>query len=76
MEHRLHGSGISESEMVDEFEEPNQPRASHGEVDQGTEADMTSYVEPAPYAARLRMIILLSLACWAALIAGAALVFG
>ena len=55
--------------MVDNYEEPNPPRASHDDTDNGADADMTGHVEPRPFAVRLRMIILLSLICWMLLIA-------
>jgi hypothetical protein len=59
--------------MVDDVEEPMQPQAS-GDV-KGVEAEMT-YAERPSYPARLRMIILLSLICWALAIAGVAWVAG
>ena len=61
--------------MVDNFEEPRQSRASE-DVDHSVEADMISHVETTSYAARLRMIILLSLICWALVIAGVAWIAG
>ena len=75
MEHRLHGSEVSEAAMVDDFEESKPPRASE-DVDQGVDADMIAYAETRSYGARLRMIILLSMMAWALVIAGAALIAG
>lgn len=75
MDHKLRGAEVSESAMVDNFEEPNQTRASE-DVDQSAETDMITYVETTSYAARLRIIILLSLVCWALVIGGAVWVAG
>lgn len=75
MEHRLRGAEVSEAEMVDNFEEPNQTLASE-DVDQGAETDMITYIETPSFAARLRMIILLSLICWALVIGGAVWIAG
>ena len=75
MDHRLLGAEVSETAIVDNFEEPKQTRTSE-DVDQSAETDMITYVETTSYAARLRMIILLSLICWALVIAGVAWVAG
>lgn len=68
---RLQRSEVSETAMVDNFEEPKQPRASE-DVDHGEETNMISRVETSSFAARLRMIILLSLVSWALVIAAVA----
>lgn len=73
MEHRLRGSEVSEAAMVDNVEESKPPRASE-DVDHPVEPDMIAYAESQPFGARLRMIILLSLICWAMVIAGVALI--
>ena len=75
MERTLQGPEVSETAMVDNFEEPNQSRASE-DVDHGAATDMITHVETTSYATRLRMIILLSLICWALVIAGVAWVAG
>lgn len=75
MEHRLRGSEVSQAAMVDNIEESKPPRASE-DVDHSAELDMIAYVETRSYGARLRMIILLSLICWALVIAGVALIAG
>ena len=46
------------------------------EDDQGAPADMINQIEIEPFAERLRMIIALSLICWAVLLAMLALVLG
>ena len=75
MEHKLQGWGVVEATMVDSFEEPKPPQASE-EDDQGAPADMINQIEIKPFAERLRMIIALSLICWAVLLAMLALVLG
>lgn len=75
MEERSQGLEVSEAEMVDDFDESKPPLAS-GDVDQGVETDMIAHVETRSYGARLRMIILLSLLCWALVIAGVAAIAG
>lgn len=75
MDHRLLGAEVSDTRMVDNFEEPKQNRTS-GDVDQGAETEMITYIETNSYAARLRMIILLSLICWVLVIAGVAWIAG
>ncbi len=62
--------------MVENFEEATPSRASIEGGDQGVEADMITHIENPSFAARLRMIILLSLICWALAIAGAVLIVG
>lgn len=75
MDQRLSGAEVSESAMVDNVEEPKQTRASE-DVDQSSETEMIIYAETTSYAARLRMIILLSLICWALVAGGAVWVAG
>ena len=75
MEHKLHGLEASEAAMIDDFEESNPARASES-VDHDVETDMIAYAQTRSYGTRLRMIILLSLICWALVIAGVALVAG
>lgn len=75
VEQRLQGSEVSETVMVDNVEESKPPRASE-DVDHDVDADMPTHAETQSYGARLRMIILLSLACWALIIAGVAAIAG
>jgi hypothetical protein len=67
------GLGTSAAAMVDKFEETN-PSQTSEDVDQDAEAKMTSIAETKPFAVQLRMIILLSLICWAVFILGGALI--
>ena len=67
---RLKGSA-SDGPMVDDFEQPTQLRESPC-GDAGGAA--IEHVDRKPYAARLRMIILLSLLCWAVLLGVVALI--
>lgn len=67
---RLKGSA-SDGPMVDDFEDPTQLRQSPF-GDAGGAA--ISHVERKPYAARVRMIIVLSLLCWAVLLGSVALI--
>ena len=76
MEHKLPRWRAVEAAMVDNFEEPKSPQASAEDDDQGVPADMINQVEIKPFAERLRMIIALSLICWALLLAVLALVLG
>lgn len=75
MEHKLQGWEVVETAMVDNFEEPKQPQASQEDDEPGVEADMISQIEIKPFAERLRMIIALSLICWAVVLAVLALIF-
>lgn len=76
MEDLAQGSEKSDGAMVDNVEEPKQPRTSHDEIDDGADSEMNAYAELKPFGERLRMIILLSLLCWAVLIAIAVLAIG
>lgn len=69
---RLKGSA-SDGPMVDDFEQPTQLRESpYGDVGGAT----IEHGDRKPYAARLRMIILLSVICWAVVIAGVVWIVG
>lgn len=70
---RLHRSEVSETAMFENFEESKPSGASHEDGDHGVKAHMIAQVETLSFAARLRMIMLLSLMCWALVIAGVAL---
>lgn len=76
MEDGHQGPGVFEAAMVDNFEEPKQPQASQQCDGRGAETDMIAYADTPSYAARFRMIILLSLICWGLVIAGAAVIAG
>lgn len=75
MEQRLLGSEVSEAAMVDNVDESKPPRASV-DVDHPMEPDMIAYAETQTFGARLRVILLLSLTCWALVIASVALIAG
>ena len=76
MEHALQRSEASETSMVDNFEESRPSRTSQEGGNHAVEADMIIHVESRSYAARIRVIILLSMICWALVIAGAMLIVG
>lgn len=62
--------------MVDNFENPKEPQASPEDDDQGVADEMINQIEVKPFAERLRMIIALSLLCWALVIGAVALIAG
>ena len=65
-----HKGSASDGPMVEDFEESTQLRVSPF----GAGGAAINHVERKPYAVRVRMIILLSLLCWAALIGVGALI--
>lgn len=78
MNTRLKGSEVSDIPMVDDFDETTQHRDSPKSVSVGdgdAEGATMKHVERSSLAASLRMIILLSLICWAVLLAVIAWIF-
>lgn len=69
LEDRPRGPEVSDRPLADNLDEPTQHRTSLDDVDhQRAEGMMSNAVERRPYAVRVRMIILLSLLAWAALL--------
>lgn len=68
--------GPADTPMVDNIEEPNQLRESIGDVGYtDSENPMYSDADRTSFAARIRMIFLLGVFCWAVLLAAFAWIF-
>jgi len=71
---RLKGS-VSDGPMVDDFEQPTQLGESLGDVGHSdAEGPMHRQIERTSFAARLRMIVVLAIICWAVLLGVVALI--
>ena len=73
----LNGPEVSYRPMVDNLHDPAPPQASSDDVEHlRVEEAMTDSADNRSFGAKLRMIILLSLICWAVLIAAAVWIVG